>query len=414
MPFTHRLIPFLAALALHPAWAQKEDMDAGQRPAAQASGASLTDTFRNLRDRFKGPAASAPPEAATTGAPAAAATTPAPTPPDNQRGRDTGAGGSLGTIKLKEFTVGSKLPPNWNDTHCKNLVEPFDIKDSALSLAKFKAQAEGKSMLEKVIGTRARTVDPRAEVRRAARQLNWLPMALEVQLGERLHRNQTAHLMGENKSGKELYVRARRLLAEELAQVKEPHPYRFKIFVVTAAGGNAESGPGGFIYVDRDLVAKAADEPKARFAIAHEVSHVLQRHRTRETQMRLADGIDSFEDLGRLMASPQAGVDSMAAKGVDLKRLFVRHSEEQELQADGCGVRIVDASSASRAEVVKAVEAFLRGLPPPGGPEPKAAAKGAEAVFTELSDGEFSRHPNSEKRRKNLNEVLATLNASPK
>lgn len=385
----------IVAGALQPAWGQNEP-DSRLTTPSSASAASLGDAWKSLRDKFKGSPAPAA-ESADAAAPG----------PSASAGGEASGGAAM---KLKTFTPGSKLPPNWNDTHCKNLVEPFDLTDSALSLGKLKAEAEVRATIEKLTGNgRART-DVRAEIRNAARQLNWLPLSMEVSLGQKHLEGMSGKLLGEKSaSGKEAYARARRILAEQLAQIKEPYPYKFKIYVTTASGGNGESAPGGFIYVDRDLVRSAADEPKARFAIAHEVSHVLQRHRTRETQMRLSDGVDSIDDLAKLIASPQTNLQALTKKGLDLKRLFVRHSEEQELQSDGCGVRLVDASSRDRADVVKSVTAFVQSLPPATAPEPKA--KTNDAAFTELLDGEYSRHPNTAQRVKNLNDVLRDLKA---
>jgi Zn-dependent protease with chaperone function len=387
----------LCALVALGASAQQDTDPGGQRPAASTGATSLSDTLRGLRDKVKGAKGkTADPEASAAAASA---------PEDRPAGAKASAGES--TVKIKEFPPGSKLPTDWNDTHCKNLVEPFGITDSALSLAKLKAEIEGRSLVNRITGKSGG--DTREAIRKAARQLNWMPMPVEVKLGQQLHENQTSHLLGETRSGKEAYARARRVLGDVLGQVKEAHPYNFQIFVVTASGGNAESGPGGFIYVDRDLVSKASEEPRARFTIAHEVSHVLQRHRTRETQMRLSDGIDSVEDLAKLMGSPQAGIDSMAKKGVDLKRLFVRHSEDQELQADGCSVRLLDAMSRDKAELAQSLSAFVQGLPPAVPEPPKADAN--NATFTELSDLQVSRHPSTDRRIKNLNAVLADLRA---
>lgn len=370
----------------------------GPQAAPQASRQSLPDVFKGLRDKVqgkkKGAEASAPSGADSdkeAGSTAATATEKA------------------GAMKLKEFQPGSKLPANWNDTHCRNLVEPFGLSDSAMSLGKLKAETTVRGKLGEIVGTPVARGDSRGEIRKAARQLNWLPMPVERSIGQKMHDDQVS-LMRDGKSGKELYARARKILADVTSQIKEDHPYRFEIFVTTESGGNAEAAPGGFIYVDKDLVGSAEAEPKARFAIAHEVSHVLQRHRTRETQMRLSDGVDSLEDLGKLMASARGGPDAFLKKGVDTKRMFVKHSEEQELQADGCAVRLLEAMIRDRAELIKSINAFVESLPKPQPAEPQKKVT-IEAVFTELSDGQFSRHPSTQARATNLKAVLADLRA---
>lgn len=378
-----------------------QDYDQAPKPSKPASAPSFSEAFKGLRDKIK-----------DIGKPATGSSAPDAAAPDRKDSAAPAsaaapAGGAV--VKLKEFTPGSKLPAKWNDGHCKNLVEPFGLTDSAMSLGKLKAETEWRSMLGNITGKRAGTTDSRADIRNASRQLNWLPMPVELAIGQKMHDAQN-DLMRESKGGKDLYVRARKTLVEVMAQVKEQHPYRFQIFVTSASGGNAESAPGGFIYVDRDLVGPAADAAKTRFVVAHEVSHVLQRHRTRETQMRLSDGVDSMEGLAKLMASTQDSSGALLKQGLDLKRGFVRHSEEQELQADGCAVRLLDAMSRDRTEMIKSINAFVQSLPKPV-PAEKPEKVSAEAVFTELSDGKFSRHPSTEQRIKNLNLVLTDLRA---
>ena len=392
--------------------ATEVEMPTGPNPAASAISASQA--WKNLRDKLKGgskaeaaPPAAAPPATAAA-PPAPAPVAPQPTaaaaeqsPPASETATPTPAKAAA-PLKIKEFASGTKLSREWNDGHCKNLVEPFGLSDSAASLGKVKALGLMGSALAKVTGKPAAHTDSRAEIRSAARQLNWLPMPVEIKIGQRMHESQTGLLREDKKSGAEAYARARRILGEVLAQVKETHPYQFQIFVTTASEGNAEAAPGGFIYVDKNLVDKESEEPRARFAIAHEVSHVLQRHRTRETQMRLADGVDSLEGLAKLMAAAQHNSDAIFKTALDLKRLFVRHSEQQELQSDGCAVRLLDSMTHDRTEMTKSINAFVQSLPKPGKPEPPEKVT-AEAVFTELSDGKFSRHPSTDQRVRNLN-----------
>ena len=392
----HRLVAALVALGtLGAAFAQ--EVEPGQKPPSSASAPSFSNTWKSIKDKLRG---GSKPDNAPEGA---APSTDSAAPASNAQAGDATA------IKLKDFTPGSKLPANWNDTHCKNLVEPFGMTDAAMSLAKFKAESEGRTFIDKLTGTSSARPNTRSEIRDAARRLNWLPMPLEIQIGQQMHEGQN-DLLRDAKGGKEPYARARAILADVVTQVKEPNPYQFQIFVTKLSGGNAESAPGGFIYVDKDVVEKASDEPRARFVIAHEVSHVLQRHRTRETQMRLSDGVDSLEDLGKLMTSVQGGSTDILKKGLDLKRLYVRHSEEQELQADGCAVRLVGAMSRDRTETITSINAFIQTLPKPT-PPVRAEKQTAETAIVELSDGQFSRHPSTEQRTKNLNLVLADLRA---
>jgi predicted Zn-dependent protease len=253
-------------------------------------------------------------------------------------------------------------------------------------------------------------VDVRTQVRYAARQLNWLPMPVERMIGQQAHDSRSASLLADDRKGEKAYRSARRILNDVLAQVRDPHPYNFTVSIVKQSSGNAEAKPGGFVYIDRDLVEKPANEPRAYFAIAHEVAHVLQRHETREIQARLADGVDSVEGLQKLMSSVNSDPKPVLAKARDLKRLFVRHSEEQELQADACAVRLLDSLMQDKRQLKGVIEAYVKSLPP-SQPSQVVASQKTEDMLKELGDGKFSSHPNTDVRVSNLNTMLHEVEA---
>ena len=77
------------------------------------------------------------------------------------------------------------------------------------------------------------------------------------------------------------------MLALVLSGVTEAHPYTFELHVRGAGEDNAMALPGGIVYIDAGLL-READPAKARFALAHEISHVLRRHETRIAQRALS------------------------------------------------------------------------------------------------------------------------------
>lgn len=361
--------------------AEGEGDELARTPAAPASGPSLVDRLKGLMPGMK-----SSPGTADASAP-----------------QQTPAQGT--PTKIKDIDKVGKVASTVVDLHCKDLVEPFGLTDSALSLAKLRA----KLTLEEFVGgsgTGQRSGGVKATVQQAARQLNWLPMPLERQIGQEAHEKkvQAGELLPEKrKGGANAYANARRMLARVVAQVGEPHPYQFTIHVMGRSTGAAEAAPGGFLYVDKDLVTKAANEPRATFALAHEVAHVLQRHQTRELQARLTDGIDSLDGLQQLISSANGDPTPVLLRARNLKRLFMLHSEQQELQADACSVRLLDAMMVDKRELVAAVDAFAKSLPPALPPERR---KHDADVMKELGDGKFSSHPNTSVRVQNLATML--------
>jgi Zn-dependent protease with chaperone function len=383
----------LCSLLAPASMAEGEGEDIKPRASGPASGPSLTDRLKGLMPSKGGPAAQATPDSPkASNEPKASTSTATSTP-----------------MKIKEIDKVSKVSSKVIDAHCKNLVEPFGLTDNAASLGMLQAKLKVQSFLGSS-GTGGAPGDKNA-VRLAARQLNWMPMSVERMIGKDAHdkKDQSGELLDARKGAK-AYSNAKAILAKVVAQVGEPHPYDFSVHVVKRSQGNAEAAPGGFVYVDRDLVEKPENEPRATFAIAHEVAHVLQRHQTRELQARLTDGIDSMEGLQKVISSANGSPNALLLRARELKRLFMLHSEEQELQSDACAVRMLDSMMSDKRKLVAAIEAFVKALPP-SQPSQKVASQQPEDVMKELGDGKFSSHPNTTVRAQNLATMLREVSA---
>jgi predicted Zn-dependent protease len=82
---------------------------------------------------------------------------------------------------------------------------------------------------------------------------------------------------------------------------------RFKFFVVRDPAINAFALPGGFIGVNQGLITAAANEAQLAGVLAHEISHVTQRHIARSLQ---AQGRQGMASAAALLAA--AGFDPNA------------------------------------------------------------------------------------------------------
>ena len=214
------------------------------------------------------------------------------------------------SIRTKEIT---KLSPKASvvlDKNCPTIVQPYTLTDNAATLALFSTKEAvsdiGGRLLESagslLKGGSRPSIAPAsskltASTKLAAKQLNWLPMATEVAYGERLHQDEPALLERDSKLGLKHYPVADKILAQILDSVGEPQEYQFKLYILKNASRNAAARPGGFLYLDQGLVDDPAHLPKAYFALAHEVAHVLQRHETKELQSTIVDSVSSKDDL---------------------------------------------------------------------------------------------------------------------
>lgn len=129
-------------------------------------------------------------------------------------------------------------------------------------------------------------------------------------------------------------------LAAELGDT----PYTFRFHIVDQAEPNAFASPGGYIYVSRGLLTQFNSEAELAGVLAHEISHVTQRHHTRQAGRSLGAGLLTLpgravgvvsQDLGNMINAPieYAG-----------KVYLSSYSRGQETEADEYGMRLAAAA----------------------------------------------------------------------
>ena len=107
--------------------------------------------------------------------------------------------------------------------------------------------------------------------------------------------------------------------------------------VVDAPEANAFSGPDGFVMLTRGLIGQLHDESELAGVIAHEMSHVLDKHGLKAARQAgmIAAGVSAL-GADKNLAQFSQGADNLA--DIVLKKGFGR---EQEEQADGDAVKLL-------------------------------------------------------------------------
>lgn len=320
--------------------------------------------------------------------------------------RLTGSGSS--PTKVKDIDEVFSLSAREFDPSCKSMIEPFGTTDSLLSLGKLGAKLAINNASARY-GFGGQSMDLRGTLRLAGKNLNWLPMEAERMLGERMHTDMAADFLDpERKANKAAVSRANQIMQTLLASVKEEMPYRFQIDV-RKASGNAQALPGGFLVIDRDLVTQPKNEDKAYFALAHELAHVLQRHETRAIQARMTDTVDSLDGLRKLIDGVNSTPGNVMAYSNEIMTRFVVFSKEQEMQADACAVRLLDAALHDRKKLHQVIQSYQASLPPA---TPDTVAANQLGMFVEnvqKMDKLAEQHPNTQARAANLQRMLAEV-----
>lgn len=314
------------------------------------------------------------------------------------------------------------------DKGCSKLVQPYDmagtigttIKDTGASLAK-----KTGDKLKIWLGSGGKKSDAAAqkaelsqgfdeEARAAAKRGNWLPQQTEVAFGERAHAQETNLLERDSKIGLKVYPIADALLDDILGKLGESAPYKFQLFILKNSTRNALARPGGFLYLDYGLLSDPALLPKARFALAHEVAHVLQRHETRELQALIVDSFDSLAQLEQAKSDPNALLANLKIG----KDTYILHHVDQELQADSCAARMLHKAYPDLQVLAESVNTFLADLaaaeaaaaklpaaepvaPASPGEAMPEMAQTAKALVTSGGPG----HPTSQQRAQNLRTI---------
>ena len=107
---------------------------------------------------------------------------------------------------------------------------------------------------------------------------------------------------------------------------------------------NAFALPGGWLYVNRGLIAAAANESELAGVVAHEIAHVVGRHGARQItkQFGLAVLVDLAlgEDEGRSLSREIAGQFTSLGGGLTM----LKYSRDAEREADHLAVQQTHAS----------------------------------------------------------------------
>ncbi|MBW2278436.1 MAG: M48 family metallopeptidase, partial [Deltaproteobacteria bacterium] len=163
-------------------------------------------------------------------------------------------------------------------------------------------------------------------------------------------------------------------------------PYQWRIQVLDSDEVNAFALPGGYVFINRGLIEKAADGHGVGGVVAHEVTHVVERHGLKNLVREIGLMLILYAAVGdsgaieQFLVANAAGMASMS------------FSRDQEREADEGGIRIM----------------FLAGLDPTG------LVRFMQALATEESAIQesltiLSSHPASADRAAELSELIAEL-----
>lgn len=172
--------------------------------------------------------------------------------------------------------------------------------------------------------------------------------------------------------------------------------YHFK--VVDSADINAFALPGGYIFMNRGLMAYLNSEAELAAVLGHEIGHVTARHGVRQQSMAMGSGL-----LGQLVTigtGVQAAGDLSNLLGSAVVKGYGR---DMELQADGLGAEYL-ARSGYRPDAVLEVIGVLKDQDTFAREQATVQGKQVESYH-----GLFASHPTHDQRLQQVVEQAQAL-----
>jgi len=164
------------------------------------------------------------------------------------------------------------------------------------------------------------------------RTVGWIPPEWEAELG----RSTAAEILSRHRVCADAVLDgAVQELAMRLAGAAGATPHRWRVRVLDSDDINAFALPGGYIFLNRGLIERAADHHEVAGVLAHEFQHVISRHGLKNLAREVGLLLVLYAVVGDVasvegfLAANAAGLTSMA------------FSRDQEREADAGGLDLM-------------------------------------------------------------------------
>ncbi|MDY0232784.1 MAG: M48 family metalloprotease [Sulfurimonas sp.] len=243
------------------------------------------------------------------------------------------------------------------DKECKNLFESYDVNLEGLFMTLGTYGVSNSSKITSFMNKNNSTSTSfsKDDVKKLAENLSknylWIPLEIEELYAkkiydDRLKSGDVILKTTKNKKYKTMYKKLDQFLSKYnnyLEQNNLSYPYDIKFHILSTTK-KAESLPYGYIFISEDYIENEMYET----VLSHELAHVSKRHPTKEIQFRLISTYDNVTDITKM-------IKQMQSKDTDKKVLtalmtpeiiekgFEMYAQEQELEADSCGLKTINA-----------------------------------------------------------------------
>ncbi len=161
-------------------------------------------------------------------------------------------------------------------------------------------------------------------------------------------------------------------IGSRLASHAQEGNTKFTFFVVKDRGINAFALPGGFVCVNIGLILATSGESELAGVLAHEISHVTQRHIARSFQDQSKASLASTAAmlaaiiLGAVSGNSNVGMAGVMAGQSAAMQHQLNFSRENEYEADRVGIGVMAAAGYDPNSLASFFETLERRMGNPG------------------------------------------------
>jgi len=184
-------------------------------------------------------------------------------------------------------------------------------------------------------------------------------------------------------------------LGMELARVADTRSLEWHFYVVNSPEVNAFAVPGGYVYVNRGLIERAARMDQVAGVLGHEIGHVTHRHSVKQMEQQNGAQIGVTVACVLQPAVCNSGLGSTAINVVGTA-VFAKFSRNDEAEADQAGIEYTTKA----------------GIDPRGIPEMFQILLDERQTAPSKVEAWFATHPLEEDRIRDTEQTIAKYNVA--
>ena len=123
-------------------------------------------------------------------------------------------------------------------------------------------------------------------------------------------------------------------LGKKIVAVSDRKDINYYFYVLDEGDVNAASLPGGYVYINKGIIDKIANDDELACVLAHEVGHIVARHSVKKLQAMMG-----YSLLRILLAQAPGSGEVGASADIAFSQILLGYSREDELLADQLAAR---------------------------------------------------------------------------